>query len=119
MDRRVTRPGDTLILELWWEALAALAADCTVFAHLLLPPDAEWAGTGRLPGAGEAPASAWRPGWQVTDSHILTLPPAAPAGAYVVEVGRCEPVVMRRPAANLDESGIVPGRVRVEARAAE
>ena len=44
MDRRAMRPGETLTLTLWWEALAAPAVDYVAFTHLVLPPDAVWAG---------------------------------------------------------------------------
>lgn len=114
MDRRAMQPGETLTLTLWWEALAVPTADYTMFAHLLLPPDAVWAGADKPPADGAAPTSGWQPGQRLMAQYRLTLPPTAPAGLYKVEVGIYDPITMRRLSVNFSDAGIVLGNVRVE-----
>ena len=113
-DRRVMRPGDSLTLTLWWEALARPAQDYAVFTHLVLPPDAVWAQQDGQPQNGSAPTSAWKPGQQVEDVYTLTLPADAPPGVYFVEIGIYDRETFDRLPVNFSDKGVVLGQVRVE-----
>ncbi len=113
-DRRVMRPGDSLTLTLWWEALAQPAQDYAVFTHLVLPPDAVWAQKDAQPQNGAAPTSSWEPGQRVEDVYTLTLPDDAPPGVYFVEIGIYDRKTFDRLPVNFSDKGVVLGQVRVE-----
>ncbi len=82
------REGDSLTVTLYWQSLAVMPLDYTVFVHLL---DSE----GRLVAQHDAapwweapiPTSTWRPGEQLLDRHPLNLPPDLPPGEYQLRVG--------------------------------
>jgi 4-amino-4-deoxy-L-arabinose transferase-like glycosyltransferase len=85
-------PGDRVKLTLFWEGLAPLDEDYTVFAHLLgeYNPATQgpvWAGHDSQPVGGRYPTSSWKPGEIVLDVHHLDIPGDAPPGAYQLEVG--------------------------------
>jgi hypothetical protein len=64
-------------LTLCWTALAAPAADYTVFVHLLDPAGQPLGGADGPPVNGQYPTSAWLPGETVADRRPLRLPPGA------------------------------------------
>jgi len=85
-------PGDRVEVTLFWEALAPLEEDYTVFAHLLgeYNPSTQgpvWAGHDSQPDGGHYPTSSWKSGEIVLDVHHLDIPGDAPPGAYQLEVG--------------------------------
>jgi 4-amino-4-deoxy-L-arabinose transferase-like glycosyltransferase len=85
-------PGDRVELTLFWEALAPLDEDYTVFAHLLgeYNPATQgpvWTGHDSQPDGGHYPTSSWKPGEIVLDVHHLAIPGDAPPGVYQLEVG--------------------------------
>lgn len=87
-----TTPGTTLYLILHWQALAPLAEDYTVFAHLLGAHNPAtngpvWAGHDGQPVGGTYATRAWQPGEVILDVHPLTIPADAPPGEYQLEVG--------------------------------
>jgi len=76
---------------LWWEALAPLDRDYTVFVHLV-GEDGQLVGTGDSPPLeGGFPTRLWRPGDGVTDEHTIPLPSDLPPGVYTVQVGWYDP----------------------------
>jgi 4-amino-4-deoxy-L-arabinose transferase-like glycosyltransferase len=87
------RPGHTLAVDLYWQALEAPTEDYVVFVHLLgdgYNPRTQgplWAGHDGPPANGHAPTSAWMAGETLVDRHMLTVDGAAPAGEYWLEVG--------------------------------
>jgi hypothetical protein len=115
LDRQTLHPTGTLTLDLWWQALSAPETDYVIFSHLVLPPDAVWAGQDAQPQDGAAPTAHWRPGDIIPDQHRLTLPVEAPAGVYFVEIGIYDPADFERLPVDFSTKGIVLGRVRVEA----
>ena len=117
MDRRAMRPGETLTLTLWWEALAVPAGDYVVFTHLVLPPAAVWAGVDEGLQGGAVPASRWQPGQRVEAHYRLTLPQDAPPGVYFIEIGIYDPNTLDRLTVNASDAGVPLGYVRVEASA--
>ncbi|MFZ1768830.1 MAG: hypothetical protein WAU00_06520, partial [Caldilinea sp.] len=114
LDRRTLRPGETLQVALWWEALAPMAQDYVVFAHLLLPPDAVWAQHDQMPQAGAARTSTWHVGDRIEDVHALTLPPETPAGVYRIEIGVYDKDSFERLPVNFSDQGVVLAQVKVE-----
>lgn len=77
--------GDPLNLTLVWESLAPVAADYTVFVHLL-DADGEWAaGQDGQPLGGLYPTSYWEPGEVIVDAREWQ--PDLPPGVYQLQVG--------------------------------
>lgn len=92
VDRRTVKAGDTIYLTLYWQVLAEMDRDYTVFTHLLGPHNPAtngplWAGHDGQPDGGHYPTAAWKPGEVVLDVHPLTLPADAPPGPYQLEAG--------------------------------
>jgi hypothetical protein len=96
MEARVLKPGQTLNLTLYWQALAPIKANYSVFTHVRGEGEALWARDDAWPQHGEAPTSTWTVGPTIADAHALTLDPATPPGAYDVEVGLYEPTSLDR-----------------------
>ena len=91
LDQRVARPGDTVRLTLYWRALAEMATDYAVFAHVLGNENQIWARSDGWPSEGRAPTSGWEPGEVIEDVRELTFDAATPPYLYQIEVGLYEP----------------------------
>ena len=81
------QPGETLQIELYWEALRPLEAEYHTFVHLLDPAGQKVAQSDRQPGGVFYPTTLWRPGEIQRDDHALTVPTDAPPGGYQLLVG--------------------------------
>ncbi len=81
-------PGQQLVVTLYWQALAPMAVDYTVYVHLV-------AADGQLVAQHDGqpwwevpiPTSSWTPGETLRDAHPLDLPAELPPGTYRLEVG--------------------------------
>jgi hypothetical protein len=58
-----------------------------VFVHLLGPDGTRVAQSDDIPARQAYPTTCWQAGQRLSDSHLLTLPPDLPAGAYSMQVG--------------------------------
>jgi len=87
LDRRKAWPGETIHLSLYWQCLAEMKDDYTIFVHLLREGDQIWAGADRQPQEGAASTSTWSKGQIVVDEYELVIVPDAPPDVYEVEVG--------------------------------
>ena len=70
-------PGDEIPLTLYWEALAPMTEDYSVFVHLV---DGDGFIVGQrdmYPGQGTYPTSYWQPGEVIADSYMVPLSPTA------------------------------------------
>jgi 4-amino-4-deoxy-L-arabinose transferase-like glycosyltransferase len=79
-------------ITLYWQALAPLPQDYTVFVHLLGDTNPEtnsslWAGHDGQPDGGHLATSTWQPGQMILDAHTLSIPAGAPPGTYRLEAG--------------------------------
>ncbi len=81
------RAGDIVRLAFYWEALAPLEKDYTVFVHLLDAAGSPRAQQDGPPGGGYRPATSWAVGQEIADHHGLLLPEDIPPGSYRVVVG--------------------------------
>ncbi len=90
--------GRPLDLVLRWEASAEAVKrpDLTVFVHLLGPDGSLIAQKDDPPETGYAPISLWSPGQVVYDDHTILIPPGAPAGLHLVQVGLYLPATGER-----------------------
>jgi hypothetical protein len=87
MEPRVLKPGETLRVTLYWQALAPVRVNYSAFAHVRGEGQTLWAGQDAWPQNGAAPTSTWRVGDIITDTYELALKPDTPPGTYPVEVG--------------------------------
>jgi hypothetical protein len=82
---RQARPGETIWLTLYWEALAPMAESYQVFVHLY---DGEMrAQADGAPGCDLYPTPRWEPREVVRDPHRVQLPANLPPGTYPLLVG--------------------------------
>jgi len=118
LDRRTARPGETIHLTLYWQALIKVEEDYTVFTHVLGEEDRLWAQMDSQPQGGAAPTSSWRVGEVIEDHYDLTIKPDTPPDVYDIEVGLYLAATGRRLGV-LDEGGrlqdnrVLLSRVRV------
>jgi hypothetical protein len=90
------RPGETLRLTLYWEAVAAPQGDYTVFTHLLDPAGQMRAQKDNPPQGGMYPTDLWDAGERVADVYLLPIAPGAPQGEYRLAVGMYSLATMER-----------------------
>lgn len=81
------RPGDTMHLVLFWQALADIDRDYTVFTHLIDRDGAIWGQKDGWPVDGSYPTSRWAQGDVIEDPYEIVISPEAPLGDYRLEVG--------------------------------
>ncbi|MCB9101353.1 MAG: hypothetical protein H6632_17575, partial [Anaerolineales bacterium] len=79
--------GDSIQVELLWEALTTPARDFTVFIHLLDDQDNLVAGNDAQPHGGHYPTTIWSPGELILDSHTVATPTDLPPGQYRLAIG--------------------------------
>jgi 4-amino-4-deoxy-L-arabinose transferase-like glycosyltransferase len=90
------RPGDSVQLVLYWEAIHKSAADYTVFVHLLDPSGDLHAQNDSQPQNGMYPTYLWDEGERIRDVYQLTISPDALPGAYQIAVGMYELSTLQR-----------------------
>lgn len=78
--------GQSMRVDLYWEALAAPDAELTVSVRLTAPNGYIHAQHDGIPGLGSKPTSWWQPGWQIRDVHTLSIPPDLVPGSYNLEL---------------------------------
>jgi len=87
MDRRTAAPGETIHLTLYWQALAKMKENYSVFTHVLGEENRIWAQKDSWPKGGDAPTSTWEPGQTIADEYELVIHPDTPPDVYEVEIG--------------------------------
>jgi len=84
MAPRRVRPGEAVVLTLYWKSLGPTEHDYTVFTHILEPPQTIWGQEDRPP---TPPTSQWRAGEVYRETYTLRVKPETPPGFYEVEIG--------------------------------
>jgi hypothetical protein len=97
-------PGGTLSLTLYWQAMAEVDRDYTVFIHFLDESGEVSAQQDAPPVGGNYPSSLWEEGETVKDVHDILLPPDLPPGRYRIALGLYSLETMQRLPA-VDEQG--------------
>jgi hypothetical protein len=87
LEGRAVRPGEEIHLNLYWEALAEMEWDYTVFTHVIGERARIWAQVDSQPQKGAAPTSTWSRGQVLVDEYHLLVEPDTPPGVYDIEVG--------------------------------
>lgn len=109
------RGGDTLNLNVVWEALKSPAQDYSVFLHLAPVEDQPPLAQSDTLIRSDYPTGAWRTDDQLVDTLTLVLPPDLPAGEYELFVGVYYWQTGERLTVNVEENQIAvsDNRVRV------
>jgi len=102
------QPGDTLRLVLYWEVLAEMDQDYTVFTHLIDRDGVVWGQKDSWPVDGLYPTSQWAQGDVIEDPYEIGISPETPSGDYRLEVGMYLLETGERFPV-IDESGPPPG----------
>ncbi|HID63734.1 MAG TPA: hypothetical protein EYP49_13500 [Anaerolineae bacterium] len=92
---RVTPPG-RLGVTLYWQLLAEVDHDYTVFVHLTDQAGRLYAQHDGQPAAGLYPTSGWKKGEIIEDEHWIEIPADIPAGRYSLRVGMYLLLTMER-----------------------
>lgn len=79
--------GETLLLTLYWRALAPMEKRYTVFTHLLAADNQVVAQMDSEPQGGGLPTDRWAVGQVVADNYALTVDASAAPGPHLLEVG--------------------------------
>jgi len=87
LSARDLRPGDTLYLTLYWQALEPMDIPYTVFTHLLDVTNQVRGQMDSQPQGGARPTTGWVPQEYLRDDYQLAVQPDAPTGDYLIEVG--------------------------------
>ncbi len=104
LDRATVKPGSTLHLTLYWQALAKMETSYTVFVHLIDAQNRTWGQKDNPPVKGAYPTTSWLPCEVVSDEYEIVVDKTAPAGEYQIEVGMYDLATMLRLPA-FDEQG--------------
>jgi mannosyltransferase len=86
----IAQAGGTVHITLFWQALAEMERDYSVFIHVIGPDDRRWAQADRLLRQvqhGGYTTSSWQVEEIVREEYELELAPEAPLGEYIVRAG--------------------------------
>jgi hypothetical protein len=81
------RPGEPLLVSLYWQALRPLKAEYHTFVHLVNARGDKVAQKDCQPGGVYYPSTMWQPGERLRDDHLLDVPASTPPGVYELWVG--------------------------------
>jgi hypothetical protein len=91
------QPGQTLSLDVVWQATQPPAEDYTSFLHLLDADGQGFAGDDHQPRDGLYPTTRWAEGEMVRMTYTLALPVDLPVGLYTLETGWYDTALDRLP----------------------
>ena len=81
-------PGDEVVVTLYWECLAPMQQDYSVFVHLLGGYELILGQRDMYPGQGNFATTLWQPGDRIADTYVLRVSPTAMTPDEVqIEVG--------------------------------
>jgi len=82
-------PGDTVPLTLYWQALATMDKNWTVFVHLTDRDGKIISQQDQIPGGGQFPTTSWVPNEYLVDNYSLLIPADTPSSPqpYQLEIG--------------------------------
>jgi len=112
--------GETLHLTLYWQALAKIHKDYTVFTHLMDKEGRIWGQKDNFPAGGTRPTSGWLVGEIVVDEYDIPVRGDAPSGEYTIEIGMYDLISGERLAAfdaegeRLPDDRVILTKVEVE-----
>jgi len=80
-------PRGRLHVTLYWQSLAEMDQDYTVFVHLADQAGRIYSQHDGQPAAGLYPTSKWEEGEVIEDVHLIEVPADVPAGSYSLKIG--------------------------------
>jgi 4-amino-4-deoxy-L-arabinose transferase-like glycosyltransferase len=86
------RPGGTLVLTLYWQALGTFDRNYAVFAHLITADNRIAGQHDQTPGDGAYPTTSWVAGEYMADAYTIPVNADTPPGDYWIEVGIYDPL---------------------------
>jgi 4-amino-4-deoxy-L-arabinose transferase-like glycosyltransferase len=113
------RAGETLTVELYWQAREPLEINYTVFVHLIggynpATGGPVWAQDDSWPLAGGHPTTRWLPEQMVVDRHVVEVPTNTPPGRYQIYVGLYDALTgARLSVPDADSDRIVIGEIEI------
>jgi hypothetical protein len=87
LERDSARPGDSVCLTLFWQAVDKSPQSYTVFAHVVDSTGQPVAQTDSPPLGGTAPTDSWQVGAMVADRYAILIKPNTSPGQYELRVG--------------------------------
>ncbi len=84
---KIARPGMTVRVTLYWQAITRPARAATVFVHLYDADGKLWSQQDNPPVSGTYLTTDWETDTIIVDEYALTIPADAPSGKYFLEVG--------------------------------
>jgi mannosyltransferase len=90
-DRLELGAGDQVRLTLYWRAESSVDKNYVVFTHLLDSTGWLRGQQDNQPREGTFPTRAWVPGAWIVDVYRITVPPDAPSGEGLLEIGMYDP----------------------------
>lgn len=113
------KPGDTLQLTLYWQALDKMETNYTVFTHLLDENNRIWGQKDNWPVNNTHPTTNWVKGEIVIDIYDIIIDRDAPSGQYTLEIGMYDLATNERlsilyPQGQVEDNAIILGHVWVE-----
>ena len=84
------KPGDSVRLTLYWQALADMETSYTVFIHLIDQDERIMGQKDNRPVSGLYPTTEWTPGERIVDRYEIATGPEIPPGDYSIEMGLYE-----------------------------
>jgi len=87
LEGTAVRPGETVSLALYWQALAAMDTSFTVFVQALGQDDIKVGQVDRLPCEGDCPTTTWQLGDLVGERYDLPIYAGTPNGRYQIITG--------------------------------
>jgi hypothetical protein len=96
LDTVPIKPGQTLHLTLYWQALAEMDESYTAFTHLLDKDNLIRGQKDSVPVEGSLPTCCWVKDEIIADEYEIPIQPDAPSGQYTVEIGMYQLETMQR-----------------------
>ena len=91
------RPGGTITLTVYWQAVKPITRSLTVFTHLLDEGGVVRGQKDGIPKAGHYPTHAWREGEYLVDEYLIPVQADAPPGTYHIEIGMYDATLPNAP----------------------
>ena len=115
LDTSLVESGEPVRLVLYWQALAEIEREYTVFVHILDASGQLVAQRDSMPRDNTLPTTHWLAGRVIDDPHLLALPQGLEPGRYRVAVGLYHWVTGERlPVQRLDGEALPNGVLFVE-----
>jgi hypothetical protein len=87
LDSFSAEPGQTLYLDLYWEAQGEMDRDYLVFTHLISNDERIYGQHDKIAASDAYPTSHWKKGTIIRDKFEILVFPDTPPGDYTIEVG--------------------------------